>query len=153
MSKDFETPGYNLFLDAFRNPLDVFDYTGDISYSTKEWVIVRNYDEFRDTITERYLNGEFPHLVSFDNDLSDEPYNHTNYQEFDYEEFKEKTGYTCAKWLIDFCVDKNLYLPEYLVYSLNSVGKSNIISLFKGFKCEYCSGEGYHKMSCYKNQY
>jgi len=131
MSKDFEKPGYNLFLDDFRSPLDAFDYTKDISYSTKEWVIVRNYDEFINTIRERYLNGEFPHLISFDHDLSDEHYDHTNYQEFYYEEFKEKTGYECAKWLIDFCVDKDIHLPEYLVHSMNPVGKSNIISCLK----------------------
>ena len=139
---------YNLFLDDIRDPVDAFLYTKDTQYSTKKWVIVRNYYEFVDTITEKYLEGQLPEMISFDHDLAREHYvNHT-----EYDEFTEKTGYECAKWLINFCIDKNVNLPEYLVHSMNPAGKSNIIHLLKNFKCEFCGGEGYHKMSCYKNK-
>ena len=63
----------------------------------------------------------------------------------------EKTGYSCAKWLIDFCIDKDLPLPEYFCHSLNPGGKENILSILKNYKCEYCSSEGYHSPNCMKN--
>ena len=42
---------------------------------------------------------------------------------------KEKTGFDCAKWLVDYCLDNNKSLPLYNIQSANPVGKSNIDSL------------------------
>jgi hypothetical protein len=40
----------------------------------------------------------------------------------------EKTGYDCAKWLVEYCVEHGLKFPEYVVHSMNPVGKENILS-------------------------
>ena len=37
---------YNLFLDDFRNPKDVYNYLRQPIYISVDWEIVRNYDEF-----------------------------------------------------------------------------------------------------------
>lgn len=48
--------------------------------------------------------------------------------------FSEKTGYDCAKWLVDYCIDNKLTLPKHVyVHSMNPVGKKNIQMLFTNF--------------------
>jgi hypothetical protein len=46
----------------------------------------------------------------------------------------EKTGYQAAKWLVDYCVDNSLSIPEYIVHSQNEVGKKNIQSYLENAK-------------------
>ena len=150
MPKKSTGPCYNLFLDDFRIPKDAFDYTKDHRYTERNWIIVHNYQEFVDTIVEKYMEGQLPELISFDHDLADEdPKDMTTP---DYNDFGERTGYHCAKWLVDFCMDTDLKLPEYMVHSMNPVGKENILYLLQSFECDYCGGQGYHKMSCYLNK-
>ena len=129
----------NLFLDDERIPINCVGYVwqwmkSTSMYSHMEWVIVRDYDQFVDYITENGL----PMLVSFDHDLAYEHYEHgaeSFYEEFDYsKEFKEKTGMHCAKWLIDYCLNNKLKLPDYLVHSMNTVGRANIQKLLDNFK-------------------
>ena len=115
-----------LFLDDVRNPIDCILYIKDKIYA-EEWDIVRNYNEFINYITE---NGT-PDLISFDHDLADEHYSPTMYQgENNYNElygqFKEKTGYDCAKWLVNYCQENSLPFPDFRVHSMNPVGKKNI---------------------------
>jgi hypothetical protein len=71
-------------------------------------------------------------IVSFDHDLADEHYKN---QDFNYEDEKsEKTGYHCAKWLIDYCLDNEKELPKrIIVHSMNPYGSRNIKSLFDTF--------------------
>lgn len=129
---------YRIFLDDIRFPYDAYVYTKDTSYFRLSWVIVRSYDEFVKTITKNGL----PSLISFDHDLADEHY-HSDDQpwstEFsiDYFSYKEKTGYECAKWLCDYCLDNNVKLPETKVHSLNQVGGSNIRYYLSNFKKHY----------------
>src|SRR5690606_9779053 len=98
-------------------------------YRKEKWEIVRNYDEFVDWIRE---NG-IPKMISFDHDLADEHYHPAmNVSDEDYnvlyDEFVERTGYDCAKWLIQYCQDNYLDLPEKVIcHSMNSVGRNNII--------------------------
>jgi hypothetical protein len=47
--------------------------------------------------------------------------------------FSEKTGYDCAKWLVNFCMDNNLKLPEYYVHSMNPVGRRNILGYLDNY--------------------
>ena len=132
-----------LFLDDIRIPKDaigLIDPKLNQFYFASDWTIVRSYGEFIDYITS---NG-VPHFVSFDHDLSDEHYNDLlsdkNWAKNDsdiklkYEDYKEKTGYECAKWLVDWCVDSGVELPDYVVHSANPVGKSNIISYLENAK-------------------
>jgi len=127
---------YNLFLDDIRNPSDVQYYIPDDDYIDLHWLTVRNHYQFMDTIIRYYeLCNVLPYRISFDHDLADTHYSQENQGgELDYTSFKEKTGYHCALWLIDFCTDHNLTLPKYKCHSMNPVGKKNILSLLDNFK-------------------
>jgi len=115
---------YLLFLDDDRDPNEVFGYTNDQIYLLK-WVVVRNYDEYVKCIID---NG-IPDVISYDHDLGHEHYSVQS--NIDYSIFKEKTGFHCAKWLINHCIDNKLELPEtILIHSWNRVGAANIKSLF-----------------------
>ncbi len=105
---------YNLFLDDLRIPTDVTwaNIPVDQHYS-----LVRSYKEFVDLITLRGV----PMYVCYDHDLSD--FNNT----------EEKTGYDCAKWLVAYCVEKNIKHPSYIVHSMNPIGKQNIESYINSY--------------------
>lgn len=118
---------YNLFLDDMRVPEDCFEYTHQPVYLMEDWVVVTNYEEFVMAITERGL----PDMISFDHDLGDEHYGKT---EILYDQYTEKTGYHCAKWLLEYIMDHELELPQHiLIHSMNPVGSKNIESLFKTY--------------------
>ena len=48
--------------------------------------------------------------------------------------FKEKTGYECAKELVRHCIANHDELPEFIVHSMNPIGKQNIINVLNDFK-------------------
>jgi len=124
---------YCLFLDDFRHPYDAFNYTKDTRYLKLQWVVVRSYDEFVKHVIE---NG-VPNLVSFDHDLADEHYHEQKWStngEIDYFTFSEKTGYDCAKWLCDYCLDNNSKFPDFLVHSWNNIGSENIRNYIRNFR-------------------
>ena len=125
----------NLFLDDFRNPIDVFSYTHKQIYMSFNWDIVRSYPEFVNYIHSYYDNkGGLPELISFDHDLADEHYSGMNHGGYiNYDGSKEKTGYSCALWLVNFCMDNNLKLPYFLCHSMNPEGKKNIMTLLTNF--------------------
>lgn len=122
---------YSLFLDDVRQPNNVTWVTLPMTTYT----IVRNYKEFRDAI----WNKGIPKFVAYDHDLSDEHYE--NYDGFDdngeliinYEKMKEKTGYDCAKFLVNECNKLGVKHPPYVVHSMNPVGKNNIISYVESY--------------------
>ena len=117
---------YNLFLDDFRMPKDAYNYLLQPIYISVNWEIVRSYDEFVKIIIEKGM----PDIISFDHDLSDQHYS----QQLSYDQYTEKTGYHCAKWLINYCIDNNKKLPtEILIHSMNPVGSLNIKSLFESY--------------------
>ena len=94
------------------------------------------YDEFVNWIKQNGL----PDLISFDHDLADEHiqyyfdngghHNPPNPQETT---FTEKTGYDCAKWLVEYCMKKGVKHPPYQVHSMNPIGKQNIISYVESY--------------------
>lgn len=114
-----------LFLDDIRYPIEAYHYTKQVIFLRKDWHIVRNYELFINRILEKGL----PEMISFDHDLADE-----HYLEPDSQEFVEKTGYDCAKWLVEYCMDNDADLPKFYCHSMNPVGKQNIESLLKNFK-------------------
>ena len=124
---------YNLFLDDIRNPEDCYSYIPQQPvYLMKDWVIVRNYDDFVKTVTE---NG-MPTVISFDHDLADFHYEVQDHLDQDfYDICEEKTGYHCALWLINYCMDNELDIPPVIyIHSMNGPGARNIESLFKTYK-------------------
>lgn len=116
---------YNLFLDDFRMPQDAFNYTYQPIFLKEDWVIVRSYDEFVKYIEKHGI----PETISFDHDLADAHYNFQT--DIQYDDYQEKTGFHCAKWLIYYCMDNNKKLPPtIMIHSMNRVGAVNIKSLF-----------------------
>jgi hypothetical protein len=122
---------YNLFLDDDENRIP--HKLSWIELPLVEWTIVRSYDEFVATIKRDGL----PKIVSFDHDLADEHYmeyqrahspNLIGERKIQYEDFTEKTGYDCAKWLGNYCIDNGLQLPLYYIHTLNPIGRQNIFS-------------------------
>lgn len=136
---------YRLFLDDVRDPNT---FLKDI----RTWTVARTYSQFVNTITEQGL----PKFISFDHDLGEEHYlsviagdlypgkkwSDLSIEEaktvpIPYEKYKEKTGYDCAKWLIEYCMDHNLPFPNYQVHSHNPIGRENIYKLLEGFKSQW----------------
>lgn len=119
---------YYLFLDDERIP----SHVKWMHLPRVAWNIVRDYGAFVRCIEERGM----PIHISFDHDLADAHYPtkpQTGDEFLEYNKMKEKTGYHCAKWLIDYCLDNNVKLPQFSVHSLNVVGKKNIIQLLENF--------------------
>lgn len=126
---------YYLFLDDERIPKMVTW----VDIPLVEWVIVRNYNQFVDIIQKNGL----PRAISFDHDLADEHYaeytaahdpNSTSKGNIRYDKLKEKTGYECAKWLAQYCVDNNLQIPQYYIHTMNPIGGENIVSILESAK-------------------
>lgn len=141
---------YNLFLDSTKTPKDVSLYNNsDSRYVNLEWIIVKNFMEFVNEIADRYLDNELPNVISFDNYLIDDDVEDMTNP--DYNSFGDRTGYHCARWLLDFCIDKDIKLPTYLLHSIKESETINILHLLQSYECGYCGGEGYHKMSCAYN--
>ena len=130
-----------LFLDDIRYPYDAFEHTQQIMFLQKKWEVVKNYNEFIKWITKNGL----PELISFDHDLGDTHYM-SSHLRTDSEKSKEwqdahvhteKTGYECAKWLIDYCLDNNLKCPKFYCHSMNPVGRDKINSILEQFTNYY----------------
>lgn len=78
---------------------------------------VKDYTAFVDWIE---TNG-LPYVICFDHDLGEAP----------------ESGFTCAKWLVEYCMDNNKELPYYASQSSNPCGRENILSLLDCFKKNY----------------
>ena len=87
-------------------------YLDDLRPTPEGFDKVYDFEEFIDLIIQNGL----PDFISFDHDLGE-----------------GKSGFDCAKWLVGYCLDSNLKLPEFLVHSQNPVGKENIDGLFSNF--------------------
>lgn len=117
---------YNLFLDDIRMPNDVTW----VNLPMKVYTIVRNYADFVKIIE----NQGIPKFVAFDHDLSMAHYGDGLHGDvIDYNKYEEKTGYDCAKYLVQECSKKGVKHPPYVVHSMNPVGKQNIISYVESY--------------------
>jgi len=74
---------------------------------------VKSYKEFVEWIQDHGL----PTKICFDNDLGP----------------NQKEGKDCAKWLIEYCLDNELPLPEYRVQSANTPAREYISGLLASF--------------------
>lgn len=126
---------YNLFLDDNRQPHKVTW----VKLPQVHWTIAKSYADFTRIILAKGL----PNIITFDHDLADEHYaeyewahNDKNLKkgQFQYSKMKEKTGYDCAKWLVEYCMANKLELPTYYIHTMNPIGAKNIKSLFESAK-------------------
>jgi hypothetical protein len=117
-----------LFLDDIRNPQDAFAYTHQEVFMEEHWEIVRSFEQFIDWIE---TNG-LPDFVSFDHDLAD--VHSADYNSIkSVDEYKEKTGYDCALWMVNYCMDNRLKCPAFYCHSMNLVGRDKIFGLLEQF--------------------
>ena len=113
-----------IYLDDVRTPVD-----GD-------WIVVRNYDEFVAKVTE--IGLENIDMISLDHDLGDtamkEWYENVsvNYQ-LNYDNIEEKTGYDCAKWLVDHWLNGKPVVDVF-THSANAIGASNIMGYINNYR-------------------
>lgn len=112
---------YHLFLDDERNPGQV-TWVG-IPYAN--YHIVRSYNQFVNHIEAFGV----PKFVTFDHDLAEQHYaamldevNDKNNVDYG----PEKTGYECAKWLVDYCERKRCSFPDYTIHSMNPIDSKRI---------------------------
>jgi hypothetical protein len=128
-----------IYLDDLRTPVD------------QTWIVCRNYDEFVKKVDE--IGFAKINTISLDHDLGD-----TAMQEYfrnvsknyvlDYGNISEKTGYDCAKWLVDKFYLENperddlerkhkkqtpIVFPLILVHSANPIGAANIMGYINNF--------------------
>lgn len=113
-----------IYLDDVRTPVD------------KDWVVVRSYEEFVDKVNE--LGLENIETISLDHDLGisamrewlNNVYN--NYT-LDYNNITEKTGYDCAKWLVEQWMDGKPVCQVY-THSANAIGSANILGYINNYR-------------------
>jgi hypothetical protein len=116
---------YRIYLDDVRTPIE-----------KDKWVIVRSYDEFVNKVTE--IGLENIDIVSLDHDLGDtameEWYNNVskNYK-LNYDNIKEKTGYDCAKWLVEKWLNGEPVV-DVVTHSANAIGAANIIGYINNYR-------------------
>ena len=65
-----------------------------------------------------------PDGICFDHDLGEDGYD-------------ERTGYDCAKYIVDYCLQHNCDIPAYAIQSSNPVGKDNICHLMDNYHNYY----------------
>ena len=123
---------YKLFLDDKRVPSDVFNYIKNPIYLDEDWAVVTNYNDFVQVIEERGI----PDVISFDHDLADFHYGVQDHLDQDYYNLcEEKTGYHCAQWLLEYCMNNSVDPPmATLIHSMNGPGRLNIQSLFTTYR-------------------
>ena len=123
-----------LWLDDFRNPFE--DDWLNFSPISRPYdcIWVKSYSEF----TKWIVNNGLPDAICFDHDLGMEVALTARANGMSKRKSRglkqlEKTGYDCAKWLVEYCLDNNLKLPKWNIQSANPVGKDNINGLLLSF--------------------
>lgn len=103
-----------VFLDDERQ----VDFIKDrINIDNYDWIVIRNYFDFVEYVDFNYHKIS---LVSFDHDIDS----------FD-EGGLEWTGRDASRHLRIVCQDNNKLYPDFLVHSMNNIGKQNIIADIK----------------------
>jgi hypothetical protein len=113
-----------IYLDDVRTPID------------KDWIIARNYDEFVRIVKTYGL--ENIKTISLDHDLGDSAMKewHKNvYHNYtlNYDNITEKTGYDCAKWLVEQWMNGEPVVDVY-THSANAIGASNIMGIINNYR-------------------
>ncbi len=113
-----------IYLDDVRTPID------------KDWIIARNYDEFVRIVNAYGL--ENIKTISLDHDLGDSAMKewHKNvYHNYtlDYNNITEKTGYDCAKWLVEQWMNGKPVVDVY-THSANAIGAANIMGYINNYR-------------------
>ncbi len=115
----------NIYLDDVRTPVN-----------ETEWIIVRNYEEFVTKVEE--IGLENINTISLDHDLDKSAmvewlYGAVRNYAIDYSKIKEKTGFECAKWLIEKW-KSGAPVVKVTTHSANAIGSANIMGYINNYK-------------------
>lgn len=124
---------FRIYLDDVRTPVSPNNEWVD---NVPEWTVVRSYDEFVQKINS--IGLENIELISLDHDLGDsamkEWYDNVyNNYTLNYDNITEKTGYDCAKWLIEKWLDGEPVVDVY-THSANAIGSANIMGIINNYR-------------------
>jgi len=113
-----------IYLDDVRTPVDT------------SWTVVRNYEQFVDTVT--YIGLENIELISLDHDLGDSAMAewHKNvYHNYtlNYDNITEKTGMDCTKWLVNQWLD-GAPVVDVVIHSANAIGSANMMGMINNYR-------------------
>jgi len=113
-----------VYLDDIRTPIE------------NDWIVCRDYNEFVNKVSEIGLENIY--MMSLDHDLGETAIreyfkNVSKNYILDYNNIHEKTGYDCAKWLVDQSMEKDIDLPLVLVHSANPIGSANIMGYINNY--------------------
>lgn len=113
-----------IYLDDVRTPID------------KDWVVVRNYDQFVAQIM--YIGLENIELISLDHDLGETAmkewqYGVTKNYAINYDNIVEKTGMDCTKWLVNQWLDGQPVV-DVVIHSANAVGSANMMGYINNYR-------------------
>jgi 5-formaminoimidazole-4-carboxamide-1-beta-D-ribofuranosyl 5'-monophosphate synthetase len=115
----------NIYLDDVRTPVQETD-----------WIIVRDYNEFVTKVEE--IGLENIDTISLDHDLDKSAmvewlYGAVRNYAIDYSKIKEKTGFHCAKWLIEKW-KTGAPVVKVTTHSANAIGSANIMGYINNYK-------------------
>lgn len=119
-----------LWLDDIRNPFDK-DFTPYVALynpflnEPHKIIWVKNYEEF-----VSYLVNAMPDAISFDHDLDAEHYD----ESVNPEDYTEKTGMDCVKFLVELCEKTEQKLPICIYHTANPIGKINMETYIENAK-------------------
>ena len=128
-----------LWLDDIRDPKDSIWWNwiavSGVNPTHYDIVWVKNYNDFTKWIK---FNG-LPAVICFDHDLGEDlakDHVSSGMSKRKARSLKRETlsGFDCAKWLVEFCLDGKHSMPEYRIQSANPVGAENIKGLIENFK-------------------
>ena len=127
-----------LWLDDIRDPNKadwLLQYAPEFMYDQEQVVWVKSYDQFTTWILENGL----PHTIAFDHDLGedvarDKVVSGISKRQARLQKRETMSGYDCAKWLVEYCMDNKVLLPNWTIQSANPVGKENINALLNNYK-------------------
>ena len=133
-----------LWLDDLRNPTDNIwnDWITRQGVNPTDYDItwVKNYDDFTYWIVKNGL----PDVVCFDHDLGQdiaiERYTTggmTKTQAKRLKKLETMSGFDATKWMVNYCMDNDLRLPDWYIQSANPVGAENIKSYLQSFVKSY----------------
>jgi hypothetical protein len=89
-------------------------YLDDIrTPNDNSWTIVRSYHDFIQVVSQSFKEIK---VISFDHDLG-----------------SEETGFDCAKFLVEYCMNNQVLPPQCYSHSANPSGRTNIIELINCF--------------------
>jgi len=113
-----------IYLDDVRTPID------------KDWIVARDYEQFVRIVKTYGL--ENIKTISLDHDLGDTAMKewHKNvYHNYtlNYDNITEKTGYDCAKWLVEQWMNGEPVVDVY-THSANAIGAANIMGYINNYR-------------------